>query len=480
MPEHNALLRRGRPFVRSRDSSEAISGEMHLTLIGLSHKTAPIEIREKLTFPAARQEEALSALTCTDVIAEAVILSTCNRTEIYAVVSDEEAGKEAVLDFLSECHGLDRHELVRYLYLVDGGAVVRHLFRVTASLDSMVIGEAQILGQVKEAYDYAQEAGATSRVFNKLFRQSFEVGKRVRTETEIGENAVSISYAAVELARKVFEDLEGTTIMIVGAGKMSELTAKHLVSCGVERVLVANRTFERAQEFAGRFDGEAIAYEDLFARLSEVDIVISSTAATEYVITPAGVADALKSRSRRPLFFIDIAVPRDIDPAINDLRGCFLYDIDDLQGVVDSNLGERMREAQRAEVIIEDEISEFNHWLESMEVVPTVAAIRAQAERIRQSELERALRHLGGLSEKELQAVEALTASIVNKMLHEPTKRLKDSVGAKDGYVRVEALRHLYGLDDSADKSTYARMIRGLLGVGDKKRSDETGETVGI
>jgi glutamyl-tRNA reductase len=252
------------------------------------------------------------------------------------------------------------------------------------------------------------------------------------------------------------------------------------MSCGVARVLVANRTYERAVDFAAKFEGEPIRYEDLFATLCDVDIVISSTAATEYVITPDGVSEALKCRARRPLFFIDIAVPRDVDPAVNDLRDCFLYDIDDLQGVVDSNLEERMREAQRAEVIIEEEIAGFSSWLESMEVVPTIAAIRAQAEKIRQAELERALSRLGGLSEKELKTIDALTASIVNKMLHEPTRRLKDSVDEKDGYVRVEAIRHVYGLDESEERTGYAKRLKGLLGVGDKKRHDEMGDTVGV
>jgi glutamyl-tRNA reductase len=278
----------------------------------------------------------------------------------------------------------------------------------------------------------------------------------------------------------VFEDLEGTTVMVVGAGKMSELTAKHLMSCGVARVLVANRTFERAQEFAARFDGEPVPYEELFTTLCDVDIVISSTAATEYVITPDGVSEALSCRARRPLFFIDIAVPRDIDPAVNELRDCFLYDIDDLQGVVDSNLEERMREAQRAEVIIEDEISSFSGWLESLEVVPTIAAMRAQAESIRQAELERAIGRLSGLSEKEIKTIDALTASIVNKMLHEPTRRLKESVEEKDGYVRVEAIRHCYGLDEAEEKTGYASRLKGLLGVRDKKRRDEMGDTVGV
>ncbi len=436
---------------------------MHLTLVGLSHKTAPVEIREKLTFPAHRQEEALSLLTSSRDVAEAVIVSTCNRTEIYAVTAPESDGSGAVIDFMADYHGLDRHELVRYLYMNDGEAVVRHLFRVVSSLDSMVVGEAQILGQVKEAYEHAFTNGACSRVFNKLFRQSFEVGKRVRSETEIGENAVSISYAAVELAKKVFEQLEGRTILVLGAGKMSELTAKHLVSNGVKKVLVANRTYERAAELADRFDGEAIRYDDLFDRMAEADIVISSTAATHHVITKDRVAQAMRHRKGAPLFLIDIAVPRDVEPEVNDLRDVFVYDIDDLNGVVEANLEERMREAQRAEVIIEDELREFERWAESMEVVPTVAAIRAKAERVRQAELEKALKRLGALSEKELQTIEALTSAIVNKMLHDPTDRLKQVSTAKDGYQYVEAARFLYGLD-AVEKQERAGLLRSLLG----------------
>ncbi|MBI5231503.1 MAG: glutamyl-tRNA reductase [Coriobacteriales bacterium] len=440
---------------------------MHLTLVGLSHKTAPVEIREKLTFPENRQEHALSILTSSPAVAEAVIVSTCNRTEIYAVTTSGYDGPGAIIDFMADYHQLDRHELVRYLYISEGEAVVRHLFRVVASLDSMVLGEAQILGQVKDAYQYSLDGGGSQRIFNKLFRQSFEVGKRVRTETDIGENAVSISYAAVELAKKVFDNLDGRTILVLGAGKMSELTAKHLVANGVHNVLVANRTFERAVELAERFDGEAIPYEDLFTRLRETDILISSTAATHYVVTKDKVAPSLRGRRGEPLFMIDIAVPRDIDPACNDLDDVFLYDIDDLNGVVESNLEERMREAQRAEVIIEEEISSFERWIESMEVVPTVAAIRAQAEKIRQAELEKALKRLGGLSEKEIKTVEALTGSIVNKMLHEPTSRLKDAAAEKDGYEYVEAARHLYGLDEEHPKERTS-LIRSLLGRPEK------------
>ncbi|MDO9556394.1 MAG: glutamyl-tRNA reductase [Coriobacteriia bacterium] len=455
---------------------------MHLTLVGLSHKTAPIEIREKLTFPAHRQADALSLLCSSEWVAEAVILSTCNRTEIYAVTIGEDTGVDAVIDFMAEYHDLDRHELVRYLYITRGEAVVKHLFRVVSSLDSMVIGEAQILGQTKEAYEHSLESGTSGRAFNRLFRQSFEVGKRVRTETDIGENAVSISYAAVELARKVFDSLEGRTILVLGAGKMSELTAKHLMCNGVKAVLVANRTYERAVELAERFEGEAIRYDDLFARMAEVDIVISSTAAQHYVITRDAVAATLKSRGGRSLFLIDIAVPRDIEPTVNELGNVFLYDIDDLNGVVESNLDERMREARRAEVIIDEEIASFLDWLESLEVVPTIAAIRGKAEVIRSAELEKALKRLGGLSDKERQTVEALSCAIVSKMLHGPTARLKQAAGTKDGFTVVETARHLYGLEEAEARHGHG-VFRNLLNLRAKELTDdkckEMGDSVG-
>ncbi len=450
---------------------------MHLILVGLSHKTAPIEIREKLTFPADTQPEALTAITSSPQIAEALLLSTCNRTEVYAVAASEDAGVDAVLDFVCSYHGLDRGELSRYLYIIHGDAVVRHLFRVVASLDSMVVGEAQVLGQVKEAYDHALNNGATSRVFNKLFRQSFEVGKRVRSETAIGESAVSISYAAVELARKVFETLEGRTILVLGAGKMSELTAKHLVANGVKRVLVANRTYERAVELAERFNGEPVAYGDLFGAMAESDIVISSTAATQYVVGKAQVAAAMSGRRNRPLFLIDIAVPRDIDPAVNEVGEVFLYDIDDLNGVVESNLDDRMREARRAESIIDEEIGEFERWLESMEVVPTIAAMRAKADAIRMGEYEKAMKRLGGLSPKEAQAVEAMGNAIVNKMLHEPSTFLRDVSREKGGYEYVDAARRLFGLAEEPHRRQHG--LRGLLTMGEEPADEGSEGPVG-
>ncbi len=458
---------------------------MHLTLVGLSHKTAPVEIREKLTFPAHRQDEALTLLTSSPAVSEAVIVSTCNRTEIYAVTHADSDGPSAVIDFVADYHGLDRDELARYLYVREGESVIRHLFRVVASLESMVLGEAQILGQVKEAYDHSFSNGASGRVFNKLFRQSFEVGKRVRTETEIGENAVSISYAAVELAKKVFDSLEGRTILVLGAGKMSELTAKNLVCNGVGRVLVANRTFERAVELADKFEGEAIPYDELFEHMADADIVISSTAAAGYVVTKDQIASARKSRRGRPLFLIDIALPRDIEPAVNDLPDVYLYNIDDLNGVVSANLEERMHEAELAEVIVTEEMASFERWLESMEVVPTVAAIRAKAELVRQVELQKAIKRLGGLSEKELQTVDMLTASIVSKMLHGPTERLKKVAAEKDGYAHLESARFLWGLDANPDGKTPhgLGLIRTILGRGEKPSSankKEMGDSVGF
>ena len=452
---------------------------MHLVLVGLSHKTAPVAIREKLTFPADVQPHALSTLMSAPLISEAVILSTCNRTEVYAVAGDSDAGVDAVIEFLASYHGLDKHELTRYLYIVTAEAVVRHLFRVVASLDSMVVGEAQILGQTKAAYDHAQCAGSTGRALNKLFRQSFELGKRVRTETAIGESAVSISYAAVELAKKVFDTLDGRTVLVLGAGEMSELTLKHLVANGVSRVLVANRTFERAEDIAARFNGTAIPYERFYDSIRDTDIVISSTAATGYVITKEALAPAAKNRPR-PLFLIDIAVPRDIDPAVNDLSNVFLYDIDNLSGVVEANLEERMTEARRAEGIIDEEIAAFYSWVESMEVVPTVTAIRAKAEVIRQMELEKALKRLD-LSDKERKTVEALTCAIVNKMLHGPTARLKKLSVGKDGYLYVDAARVLYGLDDSEDKQGPGA-FRNLINLRAREivdRQTETGEGIG-
>lgn len=420
---------------------------MHLTVVGLSHKTAPVEYRERLAVPEARQEDALCTLVGLPEVLEAVILSTCNRTEIYALVTDEDSGREAILAHVTQYFGVDAGELAGHLYWHHGNEMVRHLYRVTCSLDSMILGEAQILGQVKQAFTYAFDYGATNTVFNKLFRSAIEVGKRVRTETEIGASAVSISYAAVELARKVFSSIDGRTVMIVGAGKMSELTAKNLVGCGARKVLVTNRTYEKAVSLAEKFQGQPVDWEDLRDRLSEADIIISSTAATHFVLDREMISRAMRKRRNKPVFIIDIAVPRDVDPKVGKLMNVFLYDVDDLQSVVDANLAEREREAEKCEAHIEHELDGFVAWLKSREVVPTIAALQARAEQIKAAELERAMPKLADLSERDRRVVETLASGIVNKMLHEPMVRLRESSHDQDSYVHLDSLRHLFALD---------------------------------
>ncbi|MDR1412907.1 MAG: glutamyl-tRNA reductase [Actinomycetes bacterium] len=436
---------------------------MQLTVVGLSHKTAPVDMRERVSFPADVQAAALHALLGRTGMLEALILSTCNRTEVYVVSDDESDGPAEVSAFIAEFHGLDLVGMTRYLYVKTGEDVVRHLFRVAASLDSMVVGEAQILGQLKEAYDYAFKEGATARIFNKLFRASFEVGKRVRSETAIGSSAVSISYAAIELAKRVFESLEGRRVLLLGAGEMSELTATHLQANGAGQVYVANRTFARAEELAAKFSGQAVPFEQRYEILKKVDIVVSATAAKDYIITYEGLAAAVLRR-RDPLFMIDIAVPRDIDPRCGEYRNVYVSDVDALDGVVAANREERMREARRAEGIIEEEITGFEHWLEIMEVEPTIAALREQAETVREAELERALKRLGHLSEVDRETGQKLTQSITNKMLHYPTRKLREASGGRKGIATIETARYLYGLEDKADGQQGFRLIQSLLG----------------
>ncbi len=448
---------------------------MHLALVGLSHKTAPVDIREKVTFPAEVLPDALAGLSSQEGVLESLIVSTCNRTEFYAVTTDEADGPAILGGFMAAYHGLAVEVLQPYLYIHTGEDVVRHLFRVAASLDSMVLGEAQVLGQLKDAYDAAFEAGTTSRIFNEMFRHSFTAGKRVRSETAIGSAPVSISYAAVELARQVFESFEGRSALVLGAGKMSELTAIHLEANGISKILVANRTFERAEQLATQFErGEAIPFEDRYKRLRDIDIVVSATAAEDYVLTAAAM-EPFATRRRDPLFLIDIAVPRDIDPACADFRQVYVYDVDALNGIVDANLEQRQREAAAAEVIVSEEMESFETWLESMEVVPTIAEMREQAEAIRATELARAFKRLSGeLSEADRLVVEKLTESITNKMLHEPTSQLRKAGGGRRGVAVLETTRYLYGLDREGDaagdgegtvsQDSGFRLIRSLLG----------------
>ncbi len=421
---------------------------MYILVTGLSHKNTPIEIREKVVFPEDQINDALEELICNKSIHEAVIISTCNRTEVYIICDELEEGKKDLVTFISQYHSFEQDQLEKYLYFHEGRNAVHHLFTVASSLDSMVVGEAQILGQVKEAYMHAHKLDATNIIFNRLFRHAFRVGKRVRTETGIGESAVSISYAAVELAKKVFEKLENRTVMVLGAGEMSELTTKHLVANGVSMVLVSNRTYNRAVDLANSFNGKAVKFERLEEFLIDVDIVISSTAAPHFVVERKKLTGIMHKRKHRPIFFIDIAVPRDIDPEVNKIYNVYLYDIDDLEKVVEANLQERMSEANKAEKILHHEIKDFLKWLGSLEVAPAITELKSKIEQVRKEEVEKTLRKINNLSEKDKNYIMAMSKVIINKVLHDPIVRAKASTNQKGGYRHVDSFRYLFDIEE--------------------------------
>lgn len=420
---------------------------MYLVAVGLNHRTAPIEIRERLTFPEDLLAESFAKLQSYKEIRGCVILSTCNRTEIYGAVIDVEKGLSGIRDFLAKCCHVDKSELKNYLYTFTLYDVVNHLFRVAAGLDSMILGETQILGQVRVAYQTACELNATNRVLNTLFQQAVTVGKRVRTETQIDRNAVSISYAAVELAKQRLNGLEGKSILVIGAGKMSELTAKHLVANGVADVLVANRSYDKAVALAAQFNGRAVKYEDLFDHMVNADIVISATSATGYIIGQKDIHQVMKKRPGKRIFLMDIAVPRDIDPKVAKVADVDLYDIDDLQHVVDSNLAERKKEAIKAEKIVEQEMDAFLKWLSMQFITPTVAALKQRGEEIKQAETARAINRLGNLTEREKKVISSMANSIVNQLLHDPVVQLKHYALTHQGHLYCEILQNLFNLE---------------------------------
>lgn len=419
---------------------------MNLVIVGLNHKTSPVEIREKLSFPATTIGEPLKRLTNHYGLNEGVILSTCNRVEVLGITTDMEKGVWQVKRFLSDFHGIPLEKLDEHLYTHMGEDAVKHLFRVGAGLDSMVLGEPQILGQVKDSYGYAVQHNTAGVIVNKLYHKAFQVSKRIRSETKIGESAVSISFAAVELAKKIFGDLAGKTAMLVGAGEMAELAAKHLVNCGIREILVANRTYEKALELVKGFNGSAIMFREFPHYLKNVDIVIASTGATSFIIKPDQIHDVMKERKQKPMFFIDISVPRNIDPLVNNIDNCYVYDVDDLQGVVAANLQERHKEAQQAERIIEEEIGNFYRWIKSLDVVPTIIALRQFCDSVRKTEMQKALASLNGLSEKDKKILEAMTASIVNKIIHHPVTHLKKEANKVEGDLYIDTIRRLFDL----------------------------------
>lgn len=419
---------------------------MNIIVVGLSHKTAPVEIREKVAFPPTAMEDPLRRMHALPAISEAVIVSTCNRVELYAASREPERAIIELKRFLADFHEIVPAELNEHLYDLAGVDAIRHVLRVAASLDSMVIGEPQILGQIKTAYGYACEFQTAGTILNRFLHKAFSVAKRVRTETAIASNAVSVSFAAVELARKIFDTLDNKTVMLVGAGEMCELAAKHFVNQGVSKVLVTNRTFSRAEKLAAEFDGTAVNFENFREQLHRVDILLSSTGAPDYVLSAKKLKEVAKLRRYKPMFLIDIAVPRDIDPAANKLDSIYLYDVDDLQGVVQANLKERQKEAEKAEQIITEEVGQFRDWLGTLEVKPTIIALRQQIEAIRKGELDKTLSAFSELSKKERKAIEAMTSAIVNKVLHHPTQILKQASNEGNGNHYVDAIRTLFDL----------------------------------
>jgi glutamyl-tRNA reductase len=418
---------------------------MKTVVIGLNHKTADVDLREKLAFNGPKLEEGVREIRSLPEIKETVILSTCNRVEIYLTVSDVEKAFASVKDFFVRFFEIRRESLDNALYLYHDMQAVGHIFRVSSSLDSMVVGEPQILGQLKDAFEFALERKTTGVLLNRLLKKSISVAKRVRTETKIAENAVSISFAAVELAKKIFTDLSEKTFMLLGAGEMAELAAKHMMNNGVKDIVIANRTYETGCTLAKEFNGRAIRFDDFLSELSHADILICSTGASSYVLLKEQMQKVMKERKNRPVFLIDISVPRNIDPKINDLDNVYLYDVDDLQGTVDTNILERQKEAKKAEDIIEEEIETFRKWLSSLDSVPTVIALREKAEAVRKEEVEKLLARFPEIGEKEKKAIEGMAGSIINKLIHAPTVALREDSEDKD--IMIATIKRLYGLD---------------------------------
>jgi glutamyl-tRNA reductase len=422
--------------------------EVNLILVGVNHKTTPVEIREKLAFTKGKIEESVDRLFNFPDIIEHTILSTCNRVEIYARANCQDSAIKAIKQFICDYHEVSPVELEDHFYSYRNEEAVEHLFRVSSSLDSMILGEAQILGQVKDAYSLAKDLRSTGLVLNQLFEKAFSIAKKVREETGIAERSVSISSAAVELAQKIFDDLENRTVMLVGTGEMAELAAKHLISYGVKTVYVTSRTYDRAANLARTLNGSALDFEAFKNELHRADIVITSTSASNFIIKKEMVEKAIHKRKNKPIFFIDIAVPRDIEPDINDLENIYLYDIDDLHVVVSANMKEREKEADNAMNFISQEVTKFNNWVGTLDAVPTIVEIRKKAENIRMQEIEKTLKKISYLSEDDKKLLRQMSSSIVNKILHKPTIKLKQKTQSEDGHVYLKAIRHLFHLDD--------------------------------
>jgi glutamyl-tRNA reductase len=422
---------------------------MALFVAGLNHRVAPVALREQLAVDEDKLRELIRDVQASGVATETVLISTCNRVEVYAVAEVPGEARAAVFRRLCQHRGIDPAVIERLVYTYLDDEAIRHTFRVAASLDSMMIGEPQILGQVKDAFALAQSCETVGPTLHTLFSQAFAVAKKVRTETDIARHAVSVSFAAVELAKKIFDGLTGRAVLLVGAGKMSELAARHLVDQGAFPIYVVNRTWARAQELARALAGTAVPFDELDTALGSVDIVVTSTGAPEPVIRRDLVQRVMHGRRGRPLFFIDIAVPRDVEESVETLDDVYCYDIDDLKQVVDANLRERAREAQRAEALVEREVAKFAARLRDVEVIPTIVSLRERLEGIRAAELRRALARVPDATAETRDAMEALSSAIVNKILHAPVTKLRESSRAGMGRSWTAFVQELFGLGRS-------------------------------
>src|SRR5215471_4475291 len=420
---------------------------MRFQLIGVNHRTAPVEVRERLAISESRLPEACKRLADHPAIAEGMIVSTCNRVEFLANMKN---GTGDLREFLSEYFAVDPSQFERHLYEFREDDAVRHVFRVASSLDSMVVGEPQILGQVKEAYATARAVGAVRAQLDQLLTRAFAVAKRVRNETAVGSSSVSVASVAVELAQKIFGNLNGKSVYLVGAGKMSELAARHLLAHGAASIFVANRTYDRAIRMANEFNGQAIEFHRLYETCDRADIIITSTGAPHFIFRPEHGEKFLARRKNRPMFFIDIAVPRDVDPELNKLDGIFVYDIDDLQQAVATHVADRKKEAEKAEAIVNAEVEKFHARLQTLDVVPTIVSLQDHLETIRQAEIDRVRGRLGQLTPEQEIAIEALTRGIINKVMHTPISTLKNAARESEATTVVDVVRRLFNLQVKA------------------------------
>lgn len=425
---------------------------MNTLVVGVNYRTAPVEIREKLSFIEAELPNAMEALQEQKSILENVIVSTCNRTEVYATVDQLHTGKYYIKQFLAAWFDLSIDELSRYVFIKEEDEAKKHLFKVSAGIDSMVLGETQILGQVKKSFLSGQQQGTTGTVFNQLFKQAVTFAKRAHAETAIGENAVSVSYAAVELGKKIFGSLKNKHIAILGAGKMGELAIQNLHGSGAGKVTVINRTFEKAEVLAAKFNGQAKPMDELQCTLLEADILISSTGSTTYVIDFELMQFVDKLRKGKPLFMVDIAVPRDLDPLIGDLANVFLYDIDDLQGIVEANLAERKRAAAKIEEMIETEVTTFNDWIATLGVVPVISALRKRAGTIQQETMASIENKMPELTERERKILNKHTKSIINQLLKEPILQAKELSTSPDAAKQLALFQQIFGIEEEVQE----------------------------